>query len=303
MINTLKIGKIGSSLVLFHGFGAGFGFWSPNLDALSRYYTVYAIDMPGFGRNTRTPLEAETPEQAEMFFINTLECWCESMEKLHGLKKFALMGHSMGGYLAACFTMRNEHRVTNLILADPWGVQPQPEDAQKRLPLKLRIVSGIVKSLPSPLAIVRYIGPSLISLIRKDLINKWSTILHGQPEVPANYIYYLNAPLPPSGELAFNKMAPNFAWASRPLVLRMKRALHNEISPFEGDKPLSDSLPICFIYGEYTFMDKRTGRTLAETLGANTTYHLLAGCGHHVYIDDHVNFNSVVLEQLTKTNF
>jgi pimeloyl-ACP methyl ester carboxylesterase len=40
-------------LVLLHGFGGGVGIFTKNFEELSEHYTVYAIDIPGFGRSTK----------------------------------------------------------------------------------------------------------------------------------------------------------------------------------------------------------------------------------------------------------
>ena len=50
-INTLEIGS-GPPLVILHGFSGAMGFWVKNLPHLSRRFTVYAIDLMGWGRSS-----------------------------------------------------------------------------------------------------------------------------------------------------------------------------------------------------------------------------------------------------------
>ena len=42
-----------SPLILLHGFGASIGHWRHNLEVLSQYHTVYALDMLGFGASEK----------------------------------------------------------------------------------------------------------------------------------------------------------------------------------------------------------------------------------------------------------
>ncbi|MBT3362414.1 MAG: alpha/beta fold hydrolase [Chloroflexi bacterium] len=43
----------GPNLILIHGLSASCEEWSANIPALARYFTVYALDLPGFGLSDR----------------------------------------------------------------------------------------------------------------------------------------------------------------------------------------------------------------------------------------------------------
>lgn len=93
------------SLVLLHGFGGGVALWAQNLDALSSSGPVYALDLLGFGRSSRPQFRSD-PEGAEEQFVEALEEWREKV----GLEQMVLLGHNLGGYLAAAYTLRYPHR-------------------------------------------------------------------------------------------------------------------------------------------------------------------------------------------------
>ncbi len=131
-------------LVLLHGFGAGIGFWLLNIDALAEQYEhVYAIDLLGCGRSSRPHFRAKTPEEAERFFVDALERWrikvnLEKMillgEYIYNFKKILnfifmnfFIGHSLGAYIGASYTMSFPYRVPHLILASPVGVPKEPD--------------------------------------------------------------------------------------------------------------------------------------------------------------------------------
>lgn len=93
------------SLVLLHGFGGGVALWAQNLDFLSSSGPVYALDLLGFGRSSR-PQFSSDPEGAEEQFVEALEEWREKV----GLEEMVLLGHNLGGYLSAAYTLRYPHR-------------------------------------------------------------------------------------------------------------------------------------------------------------------------------------------------
>lgn len=76
------------------------------------------------------------------------------------LEKFVLLGHSMGGFLAASYTMQHPERVKHLILADPWGFPEKPSEVaiKANVPFWVKAIAFVVQPL-NPLWAVRVAGP------------------------------------------------------------------------------------------------------------------------------------------------
>lgn len=88
-------------LVLLHGFGGGVGLWVLNLDDLSQQRPVYAFDLLGFGQSSRPHFSSDAQE-AELQFVESIEQWRTTV----GLDKIILLGHNLGGYLAAAYALK-----------------------------------------------------------------------------------------------------------------------------------------------------------------------------------------------------
>lgn len=84
----------GRVLVLLHGFLGAKEIWTNTLSSLSRSYRVIAIDLPGHG-NTPTIGYAHSMELMA-------KCVKAVMDHLK-LKRYVIIGHSMGGYVALAF--------------------------------------------------------------------------------------------------------------------------------------------------------------------------------------------------------
>ncbi|MDZ4049040.1 MAG: alpha/beta fold hydrolase, partial [Limnobacter sp.] len=85
-------GGQGEPLVLIHGFGGSKDNFNRVAYYLTKHYTVYSIDVPGFGASTRD-LNAD-------YVINTqIDRVHEIIEKL-GLEKPHIGGNSMGGWIS-----------------------------------------------------------------------------------------------------------------------------------------------------------------------------------------------------------
>ena len=140
---------------MLHGFAAGVGFWALNIDDISRDRNVYAIDLLGFGRSSRPSFPCDGAD-AEQVFIESIEEWRQQV----GLKKFILMGHSFGAYLACSYTLAYPERVRHLILADPWGIpeKPPPGEHSVQIPRWAKVVAAVISPF-NPLAAVRVAGP------------------------------------------------------------------------------------------------------------------------------------------------
>lgn len=108
----------GKPVVLFHGWGFDSKIWLPLLPALTNYYKLYLVDLPGFGLTP--PIEWDVFKSALLKHVPT---------------KFAVLGWSMGGLLATKLAVEEPEHVTHLINVtsspyflrdDQWpGVAPQ----------------------------------------------------------------------------------------------------------------------------------------------------------------------------------
>jgi pimeloyl-ACP methyl ester carboxylesterase len=141
-------------LVLLHGMGSALGFWVMNLDEVGQDRPVHAIDILGFGRSSRTKLTGDAMD-VEKQMVRSIEKWRQAM----GLEKMILLGHSMGGYLAASYAIDYPDRIQHLIFADAWGF-PEPSDKQeytKFMPRWVQVVERVFK--PNPMIGIRAAGP------------------------------------------------------------------------------------------------------------------------------------------------
>ncbi|XP_045907052.1 (Lyso)-N-acylphosphatidylethanolamine lipase isoform X2 [Micropterus dolomieu] len=274
-------------LVMVHGFGGGVGLWIRNLEALSRSRPVYAFDLLGFGRSSRPPFPSDAIK-AEEQFVNSIEQWRQSV----GLENMILLGHSLGGYLAASYAIQYPSRVSHLILVDPWGFPEQPQtqtpvsegqtEVVKRPPLPrwVKAIAAVV-SLFNPLAVIRAAGPwgpGLVNRFRPDFKRKFEDLF--DDDTMTQYIYHCNAQTP-SGEVGFRAMSESLGWAKRPMLHRVHL--------------LPPSMPLSILYGARSWVESSSGDKVLEIRNhAHTEVLLIKEASHHVYADQPEEFNRVV---------
>jgi len=112
VVHYLEAGQ-GPALILVHGLGGSSAVWSDDIDILARTYRVIAPDLPGYGKSDRPRADYSIDYYATMLkeFIDAL-----------GESKVAIVGNSMGGWIAAVFTLNNPGKVSHLILVDSAGL-------------------------------------------------------------------------------------------------------------------------------------------------------------------------------------
>ncbi|OQV12719.1 Protein ABHD4 [Hypsibius exemplaris] len=266
-------------IVLVHGFGGGVGMWAQNLDALASRRPLYAFDVLGFGQSSR-PAFSTIAETAESQFIDSMEAWRKEMK----LSKFILLGHSLGAFLAASYSLKYPEHVRHLIMVDPWGLPERPLDKdQQKLPIPFWIRTAAAVLQPfNPLAGLRAAGPwgpRLVGRFRPDLQRKFSTMIAEENAI-FDYIYHCNAQAP-SGESAFKAMTGGFGWAKSPMSGRMTT--------------MASHVPVSFIYGSRSWIDHNVAYTVKDSRNdAFTEIILVSGAGHHVYADKPAEFNDLV---------
>ena len=101
----------GPAVVLVHGFGGSTVAWDKLIPYLVPHYTVYALDLLGFGLSDK-PVDASytLPAQADIVcaLINALK-----------LDKVSLVGHSMGGVIVADAARKLPGKISRLVLIEP----------------------------------------------------------------------------------------------------------------------------------------------------------------------------------------
>jgi pimeloyl-ACP methyl ester carboxylesterase len=110
-VNVTRGGK-GPPLLFLHGAGGVAG-WLPFMSALSEHYDVIVPDHPGFGRSD-TPDWLDQLSDLTYFYLDVVDTL--------DLKGVHLVGHSLGGWIAAELAIRNSSRLQTLTLIGAAGI-------------------------------------------------------------------------------------------------------------------------------------------------------------------------------------
>ncbi|HRP79490.1 MAG TPA: alpha/beta fold hydrolase [Aquamicrobium sp.] len=106
----------GIPVVLLHGFGASHAVWAGIAERLGRETAVLAYDLPGHGGSYDFP-DAGPPKVAASAILADLAA--------RGIDRAHLVGHSMGGAVAALMALIEPQRVASLTLLAPGGFGPE----------------------------------------------------------------------------------------------------------------------------------------------------------------------------------
>lgn len=106
----------GRTVLLLHGKNFSGAYWARTIDALTaRGYRVIAPDQIGFGKSSK-------PESFQFGFGELGEHTAGLLDDL-GVRRVSVVGHSMGGMLAARFALDHPNRVESLTLVNPIGLE------------------------------------------------------------------------------------------------------------------------------------------------------------------------------------
>lgn len=279
-----------NNVVICHGFGAGLGFFYRNLSPISKTIKnsrVYAIDWLGMGRSSRPQFpmfrsDSESDVQAAInFFLDSFEEW---RSRQNGLEKFVMVGHSLGGYLAALYALRYPERVQRLILVSPVGLPEQEAEnttvTGRRLP---SLVTRIWNSNFTPQGLLRGLGPLGARMANGYINARFASLPLPDRQLLGRYFYHISV-APPSGEFALAAILAPGAWAREPL--------HHRLPDL--------SMPCSFIYGQHDWMDKRHAEAAMSQMREAKLY-CVEGADHHLHVDNPAEFNRIISEECEMT--
>jgi pimeloyl-ACP methyl ester carboxylesterase len=154
-------GGSGRTVVFVHGLGGQGQDWAPLLpDVVRAGFHVYVLDLPGFGE-TAKPWDRTYSVREQATFVQSF------LDALR-LDRVALVGVSMGGWIAATVAIGWPERVERLVLMDSAGFPFKPSfDAALFAPKTPAQVDGLLALLmprPAPLP----------SFVKEDVVRQGS---------------------------------------------------------------------------------------------------------------------------------
>jgi len=261
-------------IVFLHGYcGAGMIYFKIVKD-FAEHYRVYILDLLGMGHSSRPEFTATSLEESEAFFVEAIE----EFRNITELEKFILVGHSFGGYVASCYTIKYTRRVEKLLLLSPVGFPRRPkgfnylESISKR-DWKFRFAWKVlmffwVKNI-TPVQILRKVGPLSWFMIKFFVNDRFQELTLEELAHVKDYLEQINL-MPASGELALVHILEPGAWAFKPLCKRLKDV----------------RVPMAFFYGDRDWMSPEGAEQTAQYSGKSVIIHTISNSDHHLYWDN-----------------
>ncbi|KAG8085600.1 hypothetical protein GUJ93_ZPchr0010g8720 [Zizania palustris] len=257
-VNYLVRGE-GPPMLLVHGFGASVGHWRRNIGVLSESYTVYAIDLIGFGASEKPP-----------GFSYTMETWAQLiLDFLDEVVKrpTVLVGNSVGSLacvIAAAESSRDFVRglvllncsggMNNKAIVDDWRIK-------LLLPL-LWLIDFLLKQ--------RRIASSLFERVkdRNNLKNILLSVYGNKDSVDDELVEIIRGPA--DGEGALDAFVSTVTGPPGPSPIALMPAVRAPVLVLWGDQD------------PFTPIDGPVGKYFSALPGElpNVTLHMLEGVGH-----------------------
>jgi pimeloyl-ACP methyl ester carboxylesterase len=112
LVRTVRAGQGDTTILLIHGFGESLTTWRAVFDPLAAGARVVAIDLPGFGASQKPDTLYSLAAQTERL-SRFIDRWIPG--------PLIVMGHSMGGELAASLALARPDRIGLVVLVAPAG--------------------------------------------------------------------------------------------------------------------------------------------------------------------------------------
>ncbi len=139
---VLRAGQGDTTLLFIHGYGESLLSWRLILDRFTRSYRVLALDLPGYGLSQK-------PDVA--YDLDFYRRWLGAVLEQGTTGPVIVVGHSMGGELAAALALDHPDRVVAAVLLAPsgGGISPLLSDTGSiTSPAALWVATAIAFVLP-----------------------------------------------------------------------------------------------------------------------------------------------------------
>ncbi len=136
-VNVIELGE-GPALLFVHGLSGSWPNWLEQLPVFARDHRVVAVDLPGFGHSPMPAGEISISGYARLLdeLLGTL-----------GVDAAAVVGNSMGGFIAAELSIAYPQRVERLVLVSAAGLSTHRDpEGDRVLPALRRLERALAMS-------------------------------------------------------------------------------------------------------------------------------------------------------------
>jgi len=235
------------------------------------------------GLSSRPKFTLNDTTQVVEFFIDSIEKWRVAA----GLKRFHIMGHSLGGYLATHYALKYPENVLKVSLISPAGITKHLEDVDvaeflktlsfsRRMMFKLFMSYWDKKSTPqSAFKALGFVGRGMLSRYINGRFKR------PKEESEILYNYFLNVlVMPESSEKAVHSIfKPPRARAQMPLEEFM----------------MDMDMPVDFYFGEQDWMDWTGAKRICDSTNGRCKFFWVREAGHHINMENPDMLGELVL--------
>jgi pimeloyl-ACP methyl ester carboxylesterase len=149
-------------LILIHGFGASIDHWRKNFSALREYYTVYAIDLLGFGASYKAFTNYQIKLWADLIF----DFW-QTLINFPAV----LVGNSLGSLVALTAASHYPQMIQGLVMVN----LPDVSQRQEMLP---KFIQPVVATIESIFTTPILLKPLFYFLRRPLILRNWAKLAY-----------------------------------------------------------------------------------------------------------------------------
>ncbi|MDF0552792.1 alpha/beta fold hydrolase [Kamptonema sp. UHCC 0994] len=158
--------KLGTPLILLHGFGASIGHWRHNLAQLAEFHTVYALDLLGFGASQKAPANYDV----SIWVAQVYEFWQTFIRQ-----PVVLVGNSIGSLICLAAAAAHPDMVAGIVMIS----LPDPSVRAEAVPLWLQPAIAAVENIFASPPVLR----TLFYFVRRpSIVRRWVSFAYANPD-------------------------------------------------------------------------------------------------------------------------
>jgi pimeloyl-ACP methyl ester carboxylesterase len=132
-VSVRRAGASGPALFLLHGIGGNADGWRKQYAAFGGRFRVTAWDAPGYGESFNFYTESPAVEDYAAAFVALMDAM--------GVERAHVVGHSLGGLVAACVAAAYPERVDRLVLTACSSGHATYDEARRQQVLRTRLAA------------------------------------------------------------------------------------------------------------------------------------------------------------------